>query len=275
MNPLFEAFASVSFACAGALLGFAFSRLPKPYWLFGYLAPLVLILAYGGAVHYPRLSFIPPISWMMIGHKKFAVVGFIVAMILTTPLSRLPQKRDRTVVFVLMVVVAFVMSVWPFLAPILNHNQLEHLQTRIGADGICRQSTDYTCGPAAAVTALRRLGLPADEGKIAILSYTSSTTGTPPDILAEALQSEYRKDGLVAEFRTFKGISDLKQAGLTLAVMKFGFMVDHYVTVLQVTDSEIIVGDPLNGLRRMSYAEFLQKWRFVGIVLKRRTRFNE
>jgi ABC-type bacteriocin/lantibiotic exporter with double-glycine peptidase domain len=74
---------------------------------------------------------------------------------------------------------------------------------------------------------------------------------------------------LIAEYRAFKDISELKQAGLTIAVVKFGFMVDHYVTVLEVTDSEVVVGDPLNGLDRMSYNEFRQKWRFVRVVLKR------
>ena len=96
-------------------------------------------------------------------------------------------------------------------------------------------------------------------------------TGTPPDILAEVLQKQYGKDGLVVEYRAFKNISELKKAGLTLAVVKFGFMVDHYVTVLEVTDSEIIVGDPLNGLDKMSYDEFRQKWRYVGVVLKRKS----
>jgi hypothetical protein len=130
--------------------------------------------------------------------------------------------------------------------------------------------TPITCGPAAAVTGLRKLGLPAEEGQIAIASYTSSETGTPPDILAETLQTEYGKDGLTAEYRTFKNISELKQAGLTLAVVKFGFMVDHWVTVLEVTDSQVIVGDPLNGLEKLTYAEFQRKWRFEGIVLKRK-----
>ena len=51
---------------------------------------------------------------------------------------------------------------------------------------------------------------------------------------------------------------------------KFGFLVDHYVTVLEVTDTEVVVGDPLNGLDKMSYDEFRERWRFVGIVLKRK-----
>jgi predicted double-glycine peptidase len=89
-------------------------------------------------------------------------------------------------------------------------------------------------------------------------------------MLAEALQNEYGKDGLIAEYRSFKDISDLKQAGLTLAVIKYRFLVDHYVAVLEVTDTEVVVGDPLGGLARMSYKDFRKKWRFVGVVLKRR-----
>jgi ABC-type bacteriocin/lantibiotic exporter with double-glycine peptidase domain len=121
------------------------------------------------------------------------------------------------------------------------------------------------------VTALRKLGLPAEEGRLAIASYTSSETGTQPDILAEALQKEYGQKGLSAEYRTFKNIDELKQAGLTLVVVKFGFMTDHWVTVFEVTDSQVVIGDPLNGLEKISCEEFLQKWRFEGIVLKRKT----
>lgn len=270
MNLWFEAIAAASFAFTGVLSGYFFSRLPKLYWTFGYFIPLVLVLIYGVAIHFPIMSFMPPISWMMMGRKKFAILGFIAAMVLTTPLSRLPLKRDRIVISLLMGVIIFFMSVWPFLAPAFNRNELAHLSTRINADGVCLQNTDYNCGPAAAVTALRKLGLPAEEGQLAILSFTSSMTDTPPDILAEVLQKEYGKDGLVVEYRAFKNISELKQAGPTLAVVKFGFMVDHYVTILEVTDSEVIVGDPLNGLEHLSYGDFQQKWRFVGVVLHRK-----
>ena len=266
---VFDALISASLACGGALLGHLFSRLPRPFWLFGYFIPLALILVYGVAVEFPALSFVPPVSWMTIGLKKFALTGFVATMTLTTPLSRLPRRRDRLVVAALAAVFVFVMSAWPCLAPLLSRSDLAHLKTRIGPDGVCRQNTDYTCGPAAAVTALRQLGLAGDEGRIAILSCTSSATGTPPDFLAEALQNEYRQAGLMAEFRAFRSLSELKRAGLTIALVKFGFLVDHYVTVLGVTDSEVLVGDPLNGLDRMSHAEFLKRWRFTGIVMKR------
>jgi hypothetical protein len=271
MNLWLSAIGAMLCALTGVALGIWFSRLRHPLWLLGYFIPLGIILIYGIAIHFPSMSFTPPISWMMMGRKKFALLGFIAAMVLTTPLSRLPLKRDRIVISILMTSIIFFVSVWPFLAPAFNRRELAALQTRIGGDGICRQNTGYTCGPAAAVTALRQLGFPADEGQLAILSFTSSMTGTPPDILAEVLQKKYGKDGLLVQYRTFKNISELKNAGLTLAIVKFGFMVDHYLTVLEVTDSEVIVGDPLNGLDRISYAEFESQWRHVGIVLKRKS----
>ena len=248
MNLWLEAAFALLVAAAGAVLGYLFSRLRKPYWTFGYFIPLALVLIYAVAVHFPALFFTPPISWMMMGRKKFAFLGFVATMVLTTPLSRVPKKRDRIVIFILMTVIVFAVSVWPFIVPAFERNEIARLQTNIDANGICIQTTGFTCGPAAAVTALRKLGLHGEEGKIGILSGTSSVTGTPPDMLVEALQNEYGKDGLVAECRSFKDISELKQAGLTLAVIKYAFMVDHYVTVLEVTDTEVVVGDPIGGL---------------------------
>jgi len=170
---------------------------------------------------------------------------------------------------VLMAVIVFFMSIWPFLAPIVDRNELSRLQTKIDQNGICLQTKDFTCGPASAVTALRKLHLPAEEGQIAILSCTSDLEGTPVDMLAQGLKTEYGKQGLLVKSRLFKSISELKEAGLTLAVVKYGMLEDHWVTVLEVTDSEVVVGDPLAGMVRLSYQDFCKRWRFIGIVLQR------
>lgn len=138
------------------------------------------------------------------------------------------------------------------------------------ADGICLQNTDYTCGPAAAVTALRKLGVPANEGEIAILARTSPAFGTMPDILAETLQKRYGNVGVICTYRGFKNLDELKQSGLTLVVVKYNWLLDHYVAVLSVTDNAVIVGDPLNGLEELTPAEFTAKWRFQGVTVKRR-----
>jgi hypothetical protein len=129
----------------------------------------------------------------------------------------------------------------------------------LDADGICLQSTDYTCGPAAAVTALRRLGFAAEEGEVAILARTALATGTPPDILADALRERYGQEGLVSEYRLFKTVGDLRGCGFVLAVIKFNWIMDHYVTVLDADDHDVTVGDPLSGVTKYSFADFAAK----------------
>jgi|SRR5882724_10878832 len=270
MNLWLAAVVALLCALAGVALGWGFSRLRSPYWTIGYLIPVIVVFAYALAFHFPSLLFLPPFSWLMMGIKKFATLGFVATLILTTPLSRVSQARNRIMIAVLMAVIVFCMCIWPFLAPMVDRGQLTHLQTSVDKDGICLQSTAYTCGPAAAVTALRKLRLPAEEGQIAILSCTSDLQGTPVDMLAESLQNEYGMQGLTVKCRVFKSISELKQAGLTLAVVKYGLLEDHWVTVLEVTQSEVIVGDPLAGLTRLSYDEFRKRWRFIGIVLQRK-----
>ena len=74
----------------------------------------------------------------------------------------------------------------------------------------------------------------------------------------------------MCEYRGFRNVAELKKAGLTLAVIKFALFVDHYVTVLEVRDDGIVVGDPLGGLTTMPVAEFQEKWRFVGVVMGRK-----
>jgi len=199
---------------------------------------LLLIVLYGLANARPQLYLQPPISWMMLGRVKFAVAGFICAMVLTTPLSRIKHARVRFYIGLLMTLMVFHFSIWPFLAPAFNRQLLASMRTRFNSDDICLQSTDYTCGPAAAVTALRKLGLPAEEGEIALLAHTSTATGTPPDMLATALQERYGKDGLIAEFKVFHNLDELAQEKITLAVIKYNFWMDHYVAVMEVTPGQ-------------------------------------
>ena len=270
MEPWIETLAVALLALTGIGLGLWFSRLRKPYWLLGYFIPLILILCYVAAARKPALALLPPISWLVMGRNKFASIALIATMVLTTPLSRIKPLRARLLISVLMGLMVIQMSLWPFLAPAFNRDYLARLVTQIDLDGICRQSSDYDCGPAAAVTALRRLGFPAEEGQIAIWAYTSSAIGTPPDILARTLQERYGKYGLSCEYRVFKNLKELRQAGLTLVVIRYSFWFDHYLTVLKVSDDYVLVGDLSRGLVTLSNSEFLSKWRFVGVVLKRK-----
>ena len=269
MNPWLETIGVGLLGAFGVASGRWFSRLPRPYWTLGYFVPLGLILLIGLAYRFRTLEFVPPFSWLMAGRTEFVLTALAGTTVLTTPLSRLPLRRDRAAVALLMICVVSQVAVWPFLAPAFNRAELEALKTRIDPDGVCLQNTDYTCGPAAAVTALRRLGLPAEEGAIAIRCHTSTAMGTPPDMLCRALLKLYPAYGFTCQYRAFKSVEELKSAGCTLALVKFSFLLDHYVAVLHVDDRTVTVGDPLNGKRTMTHAEFARQWRFVGVVLRR------
>jgi predicted double-glycine peptidase len=93
--------------------------------------------------------------------------------------------------------------------------------------------------------------------------------GTPPDILAGVLPQRYGPQGLHVTWRSFASLDELQNAGLTLVLIKFGLLVDHYQVVLGFSGTNVIVADPLLGKQIIARDEFIRQWRFMGIVLKR------
>lgn len=269
MNPWLETVGVVIIAVLGVVLGRMFGRLKGHYWLCGYFLSLLLVVMLVVARWSVAQGFVPPLFWIATGRIKFVILALAVTMGLTTPLSRLPHKCEKYIISTLMVVVVVWFSILPFLAPALIKGYLSNLKTRVNSDGICFQSTDYTCGPAAAVTALRKLGLDAREGEIAVLSHTSPVAGTLAWSLYTALQNRYGPDGLKCQYQRFDSIAQLRDAGLTLAMVKDSFLLDHCVAVLEVSDRMVIFADPVLGKKSMSHSQFEKVWRFSGIVLKR------
>jgi hypothetical protein len=269
LNPWLETAGVVLVALLGIFLGRAFSRLRKSYWMLGYFLPFSLILIMIIIRYNNELHFVRPFSLIVAGRIKFVILSFAVTMGLTVPLSRLPRKLEKVLVCVLMAGVVIWFSVLPFLVPAFIKDYLSNIQTRLSYNGVCFQSTDFTCGPAAAVTALGKLGLPAEEGEIAVLSHTSPVAGTLPACLSAALQNRYGSAGLRCRYRHFDSIEQLKNAGLTLAMVRDSFLLDHCLAVLEVSDDAVTVADPMAGMMLIPHEQFRRIWRFSGIVLKR------
>ncbi len=122
---------------------------------------------------------------------------------------------------------------------------------------------------------MRQLGLVAEEGKLAVLSHTNPIAGTPPDSLCLAIQKHYVDEKLLCKYRKFKSISELRGLEPVIALVKYSFLVDHYVTVLAVNEKTLTLGDPLIGFRKLSHKEFQRVWRYRGIILRKTNRsFN-
>lgn len=243
--------------------------------MLGYFGPLLFVAMLAVARCIPETEFMVPFRWLMAGRNEYVITAIVATCLLSTPLSRVPRPQTRWVVILFMIVLVLMIVIPPFLSPVFVRNHLLSIRTNVDQNGVCLQSNGYNCGPASAVTILRRLGLKAEEGELAILAHTSPMSGTPPDILADTLHRRYRSDQLKAEYRYFREVKDLPTNGNVLAIIKFGFLVDHYVAVLKVTDNEVVVGDPLGGVKSYSHAEFKEEWRHAGIVLSRESFLNK
>lgn len=269
MNPWFEIFGIILLALSGAVAGKMFSCSRKSIRVWGYILPFVLISIILLAKYNPSLAFIPPFNWLTAGRIKYVIISMAITIGLTTPLPNLPYRTEKIIICILMVLLVTCCSILPFLVPALIKTDLTKLETTFDTNGICRQSKKYTCGPAAAVTALNKLGLNAQEGEIAVLSYTSPVTGTLPRCLNQALNNRYNAQGLVSQYRNFNSVSQLKDAGFTLAVIRDAFMLDHCVAVLDVSETSVTFADPAIGMQSIPIEQFEKIWRFSGIVLKR------
>lgn len=269
MSAWFETLIVFLIAVSGIFFGIIFSRFRSPHWLWGYFISVVLIAILIVSRFSSFFAFEKPFCWLVAGRVRFVLFAVAVTMGLTSPLSRLPRKGQRVLTCVLMLFFVIWFSLLPFLMPALMKGRLLGLSTRMDLDGVCLQSTSYTCAPAAAVTALERLGFSASEGQLAVLSHTSPIAGTLPFCLSDALRSRYGPEGLECEYRHFDSIDELKKAGLTLAVVSDSFLFDHCVAVLEVSEKRVCFADPAFGKVLMSREQFQKIWRFSGITLKR------
>lgn len=251
-------------AVSGVLIGLRFGRVRSRAWMVAYIVP-VLILAVIGTAHWvPQAESSWPFKWIMAGRTESAAMAFVCTTLLTTPLSRLPQRRNRRAVVLFMTLFTIYFSVLPFLMPAIEYNRLSGLETRFDGSDICLQSTSYNCGPAAAVTVLRRIGVAAEEGELALRAHTTRFTGTPMDSLCNAIRSVYAVPCRIVYCRN---VSELQGKGPFVAVVKFNLFVDHFVAVLSVSETEVTIGDPLSGLRTCTPDEFDKEWRRCAIVV--------
>jgi hypothetical protein len=201
----------------------------------------------------------------MADRMEFAAIALICTILLTTPLSRLRQRRQRFAVFLFMVIFTAYFSVPPFLMPVFAYSHLSGLETTIDHDGVCLQSNGYNCGPAAAVTVLRKIGVPAEEGELALRAHSTRFAGTPTDSLCAAILSCYAVPCRIIYCRN---VHELRGKEPLIALVKFSFMVDHFVAVLSVTDTEVILGDLLEGIRTCTHKEFEKEWRKCVIIVE-------
>lgn len=235
-------------------------------WWIGFTATL----AWTGLVilgrRFPRFSLDPPVSWSVdITFAPF-LMAILVPLMFTTLLPRLPRER-RTFIAIVTSLLTINYALLPAACPLFVQPTLAATRTKINAEGICLQTTSYTCGPSAAITCLRTLGIQADEGPLAIAARSGPMVGTDPRFLARTLNRRFGDQGVRARCEHLSTLAAFPTPAI--AAMNMPLIGGHFIAVLEVTPTHLVIGDPYSGRYHMKRDDFLRDWTGITIAVQR------
>ena len=139
----------------------------------------------------------------------------------------------------------------------------------VARDGVCRQTTGYTCGAAVAATLLHHYEIETDEAEMAQLCWTSSHTGTDEYCLVRGLGKKlngFAREAVIAPASWEALLQARDPVAVTIALRP---TVDHWVVVFRATDQWVLIGDPLEGRRLLRADRFRDLWRGRVVEIRR------
>lgn len=237
------------------------------------ITAMAISLVIVGIILLSRLSILwqvlPTLCPIAAGRLRFVLLAFAVTVGLTSPLTQLRNMLSRFVTCLVMSFIIAVLITLPFMGPALVQQDLSSTPTRMDIDGVCRQSLSFTCGPAAAVTALKHFGMNATEGQLAVAARTSPVIGTSPWELYRAIKANYASQGLRCRFSYLDSLDAIPDDSIALVVIKNALLTDHCVAVMTYNERTVTIADPVEGLVRIPRVQFTRQWRHCGIILQR------
>jgi len=264
---LLETTAMILAALGGACIGRITSGMRR-FWIPGFLVPMLVLASVLLRWCLPSLEFIRPFDLIFAGRNEFTFTAIACTTILSALTARLTDRRQKKLLGFLIIALTAYFSI-PFVMPAVTYSSFAKQRSIISRDTVnCKQSTDYTCGPAAMTTALRKLGLKAEEGELAILSRSTWMFGTPGDMLARAVNRRYGRLGYRAEYRRFSDPAEISKHLPLVAKIRFSALDDHYVCILSMNKSTVTIADPSNGISDIPLRQFLHDWRWCGISVR-------
>jgi hypothetical protein len=150
----------------------------------------------------------------------------------------------------------------PHLKPLLRPLHLPDSPNDL-SEGVCRQSTPSTCGPASAVTLAHQAGIELNEHELARAAFTS-TGGTENWYLVRALRAR----GLQPQFMQLEANPDrLPYPAIAGVRLKYATATGHFIPILGETNGQYQIGDPMRGPETMALARLRELYAFTGFFL--------
>jgi ABC-type bacteriocin/lantibiotic exporter with double-glycine peptidase domain len=118
------------------------------------------------------------------------------------------------------------------------------------------------------VTLLNKMGVQSSEGEMARLAMAAPGKGISPHQAAYALRRKLEQVGrseiAVLLVPDLKDLHDLPKP--FLAGIKFSFRTNHMVCVLETTQKNLVVGDPISvGPKKWTWDNFNKMWSGIAI----------
>lgn len=269
MPNLWVEFIGVALISLGGLLaGAGVSRLGKRTALVTCFCVVIVILGLGAGWFFPMSIYNPVTFALFAGRAKLILLAIFVPLGLASAMPYLPYKIERRGVVVITAVSIYIFAVFPFLGAAMAGDVLADVPVSFDCDDICRQSTSFTCGPAAAATALHKLGVDVSEGQMAVLSRSCPYIGTSDYDLMRAVRQAVSDQPINCRYGRWEELPKISGREIMLVILRQGMWMNHCVAVLNATDKAVVFADPSDGLIVLSRNHFKKLWTGRGILLQ-------
>ena len=265
MNSFF--WPTLALAAAIFLLGHTLHRGKQSPAIRAVLWILALVAALPGfffALYYTKLLGEP--LWLYrfraLPGSELAAAGLgLLAGMLQAGRNHAPRLKKLTGAVGVPLIFGFALCL-PYLKPLLRPLHLPDGPNDL-SEGVCRQSTPSTCGPASAVTLAHQAGIEINEHELAQASFASAG-GTENWYLVRAL----RKRGLRPEFlKLEKNPGRLPCPAIAGVRLKYATGTGHFIPILSETNGQYEIGDPMRGRETMSLSQLHELYDFTGFFL--------
>ena len=252
------------------LVSIRLQKLPRKAWPAIYIVGLLLVIIINLFRYVPSLINSALFQFFTSHSKDLILLGVSAILVIIPTLPQLSRRTTKYLLVVFLLVVVLRSSILPSACFLVNRNELINLKNKFDKDNVCRQSTDYTCGPAAVVTVLKALGIDDTEAQVAIQTRCNSYSGTRFQDLVAYINRKYNHKGISAEYKYTKNLAQLmKMKGYYIVDVKANLFMNHYIAILGFENEDPIVADPYYGKFRASKDTFSKSWHKKVIVVRK------
>lgn len=214
------------------------------------LAGLTCMAVWGWLHYHPAVAVkLIPLAVLSPIEGVGSVPIFMLLLGLAWSRARLPRQK-RVITWAIMFGAVFFIhgGMW-----MLQSTPEQGFASTVDSESI-RQSQEYSCVPAASAHALTLLGYPTSEKYMARLSQTRPGTGSTIIRAMRGLSERLKGTPYTVELLEVKADELRYMPCPILTTFRFEPTQLHMVTITEVTDTDVMVADPIEGNMKVSWS---------------------